>query len=702
MRIGQSGAPQAHDAGHRRALAAVVVAATLLFAVTTAGGETREDVVRVHTLLNLVGEEFRESVHGDEALRDREYAEAQGFFQEARQRWHRLATELGADADVERLFERAHALLGERRDPDEFRATVEMLQVRLTERTGVPPEVFPAAPPSLDRGQRIFASQCSGCHGMQGDGRGPQGASLSPPPSDFTDGEFMADVTPFDFFHVITAGRLTAGMPGWDDALSLQERWDVVAYLWSIPRHDDAGGRALYAQACAGCHGAAGESGPRDLRTAATLARSTDREIAASLRAGGAHGHALPASVRDGGNELRDLVAHVRRLGTLEAGGQDEGRALARARDLLKHAVELHEAGDRGASDVALDAYLAYEAVEKRALLATPTLGRSVESGFVELRGLLGHDGSAANVRDLAARLDREMEGVAQALRPAQGTLALLLQSATIILREGFEALIVIAALAAYLQRSGRGGLRALVYGGALAGLVASAVTAWMFVRVLGLGVVAQELLEGATMLLAAVVLFGVSYWLISRAEAERWQRYIRGRMDAALNRGSRWSLAGTAFLAVYREGVETVLFYHALWGVADGAEGVVIAGMAVGAVALAIVYGATTALGLRVPMRAFFLGTGAVLYLMAFSFAGSGVRELQEAGLVPTTFFGAWPSIAWLGMSSTREVAVVQGAFLAAALVAAAVGFSRWRATRGRVMGRGASKDREAPRPAA
>jgi high-affinity iron transporter len=703
VRTKRSGASHGRGTRQGNGILALAVAATLLLAVTTARAENRDDVVRVYTLLNLVGEEFRESVRGDESLRDREYEEARGFFREALQRWQRLAGEIGRDADVERLFERAEALLTERQDPDAFRATVEALQTRLAERTGVAPEVFPPEAPSLDRGQRIFEAQCSGCHGVAGDGRGPQGAALSPPPSDFTDAEFMAGVTPFDFFHVITAGRLTAGMPGWDEALSLQERWDVVAYLWSIPRQDHTRGGALYAQACVGCHGEAGESGPRELRSVASLARSSDGEIAAALRTSGVHEHALPAGVRDEGDALRDLVAYIRRLGTAEGSGQDEVHALTRARDLLKRAVELHDAGDRAAGDVALDAYLAYEVVEKRALLVIPELGRSVERGFVELRGLLGRSGPAADVRSLATRLDREMEAVGRALLPAQGRLPLLLQSATIILREGFEALIVIAALAAYLRRSGHDGLRALVYGGALAGLVASGITAWMFFRVLGLGVVAQELLEGATMLLAAVVLFGVSYWLISRAEADRWQRFIRGRVDAALNRGSRWSLAGTAFLAVYREGVETVLFYQALWGVAKGAEEAVIAGMVVGLGGLAIVYGATTALGLRVPMRAFFLGTGGVLYLMAFSFAGSGVRELQEAGLVPTTAFDAWPSIGWLGMSPTREVALVQGAFLIAAVVAAAVGVLRWRAAGARETGqRPPSGDREARRPAA
>jgi high-affinity iron transporter len=664
-----------------------------------------DDVVRLHALLNLVGEEFRESVRGEEALREREYAEARGFFEEARQRWRRLAPGTGPDADADVLFDRAAALLTARRDPEGLRAVVEMLQTRIAERTGVAPEVFPPEPPSLEQGQRVFRAHCAGCHGAAGDGRGPQGWTLSPAPSDFTDAAFMADQTPFDFFHVVTAGRLTAGMPGWDEALSLQERWDVVAYLWDIRRRDGERGRALYAEGCAGCHGTGATGNARDFGHVATLARMSDNEILAAIRGGGVHERAL--AVVDSRGALPDLVAHVRRLATLEGAGQDGTPALARAREFLRGALALYEAGDHGrAGEAALDAYLAYEVVEKRALLAVPDLGRSVESGFVELRGLLVRGGSVEDARMLAARLDREMEAVARTLKPSEpstGSLPLLLQSATIILREGFEALIVIAALAAYLHRTGHRGLCSLLYWGAFGGLVASALTAWAFVGVLGLGVVAQEILEGATMLLAAVVLFGVSYWLLSRAEAERWQRYIRGRVSAALRRGSRLSLAGTAFLAVYREGVEAVLFYHALWGVADGAEAALISGIAVGLGGLAALYGATTALGLRVPLRAFFLGTGSVLYLMAFSFAGSGVRELQEAGLVPMTPLEAWPSIAWLGMSPTLEVALVQGALVVAAVVAAVVALRRWRpATGAHIASRQAPGDREARRPAA
>src|SRR6185503_13409958 len=191
------------------------------------------------------------------------------------------------------------------------------------------------------------------------------------------------------------------------------------------------------------------------------------------------------------------------------------------------------------------------------------------------------------------------------------------------------------------------------------------------------------EALEGGAMLLAAVVLFWVSYWLISKAEADRWQRYIRGKVQGALTGGNRGALATAAFLAVYREGFETILFYQALFASAPSGDVMVPAGLVAGLVALAIVYVGLERIGLRVPMHAFFVWTGGFLYAMAVVFAGRGVAELQEAGLLPLTPVGWAPRIETLGIFPTVETLVAQGVFLVLLLYAVGVTMARRRATR-------------------
>jgi high-affinity iron transporter len=168
-------------------------------------------------------------------------------------------------------------------------------------------------------------------------------------------------------------------------------------------------------------------------------------------------------------------------------------------------------------------------------------------------------------------------------------------------------------------------------------------------------------MLEGATMLLAAAVLFWVSYWIISKAEAERWQRYIRGKAEHALAAGSGAALAAAAFLAVYREGFETVLFYQALLGGSPSGDAMVALGFLTGAVLLAIVYALFMRFGFRIPIRPFFLTTGALLYGMAIVFAGKGVHELQEAGVIGLTPVGWAPTLDALGLFPTLETLLAQ-----------------------------------------
>jgi len=181
-----------------------------------------------------------------------------------------------------------------------------------------------------------------------------------------------------------------------------------------------------------------------------------------------------------------------------------------------------------------------------------------------------------------------------------------------------------------------------------------------------------REMMEGVTMLLAAAVLFYVSYWLLSKIEVAKWTAFVHGKMQSALSSGSGAALSAVAFLAVYREGFETILFYKALFTSAGSSGVSVVAGIAAGAVGLVAVYLLINQLGLRVAMKPFFAVTGAMLYYMAFVFAGKGIAELQGAQLIPLTVIDGAPRIPVLGIYPTLESLLVQGLLLALAVAAA------------------------------
>src|SRR6185436_4358846 len=161
-------------------------------------------------------------------------------------------------------------------------------------------------------------------------------------------------------------------------------------------------------------------------------------------------------------------------------------------------------------------------------------------------------------------------------------------------------------------------------------------------------------------------VLFSVSYWLISRVEAAKWQKFIREKVNVALEHGGGKALVLVAFLAVYREGAETALFYQALFN--EGANVVlplslgIIAGLAV----LALVFTLFYRYGVKIPMRPFFTVTSVLLYYMAFVFMGKGIRELQEGNIVPITVMRGFPNIPSMGIFPSVETITGQAILVA------------------------------------
>jgi high-affinity iron transporter len=237
--------------------------------------------------------------------------------------------------------------------------------------------------------------------------------------------------------------------------------------------------------------------------------------------------------------------------------------------------------------------------------------------------------------------------------------------AAIILLREGFEALLVFAALLAFLKRSGNGDKQAWIWGGGGAGLALSVVIAIVVnVAFARAGGSSRELLEGATGLVAAGMLLWMMFWLHSKSNVQSWNRYISERSSRALAANSLMGLAAIAFLAVLREGAETVLFYV---GIAPAIEtGQLLAGLAVGGVALVLVAVLMLVVGVRIPIKPFFLATSVLVFFLAFKFAGMGVHSLQVAGYLQAHSAGYLPSVDFFGVFPTWETTLVQLIILA------------------------------------
>ena len=240
-------------------------------------------------------------------------------------------------------------------------------------------------------------------------------------------------------------------------------------------------------------------------------------------------------------------------------------------------------------------------------------------------------------------------------------------QAFVVLLREGLEAILVVAAIIAYLVKSGHKDKVRHIYWGIAAGLVASGLVALLFTLLFNGNGPQQEILEGVVALVAMLMLLYTSNWMLSKSSVESWNHYIRSRTVAAISKGSVISLALLSFLAVFREGAETVMFYQAIFAMAPGGSREIWAGFAAAAVVLVIVFVLIRFTSVKIPIRPFFIITSLLMAVMVVIFAGGGVHALIEGDLVPATYLPGVPTSDWIGLYPYTQTI---GAQILAALV--------------------------------
>ncbi|TXK85364.1 FTR1 family protein [Paenibacillus sp. N3.4] len=357
--------------------------------------------------------------------------------------------------------------------------------------------------------------------------------------------------------------------------------------------------------------------------------------------------------------------------GKLEAFGQvaksNENVTVASLVTLLEHAKEQLKKNDvQGATASIQTLRSSWLQIEGIVLTQSSSVYTSMERDMVTAYAQL--TASPAQTSEAAVTIAR----MHTSLEPlAAKTSYTMLDATTILLREGLEALLVVIALLGFLNKSGHSDKKQWIWFGVLAGLLLS----------IAMGIVVQQLfstsafgnnnflIAGCTGIFAAVMLLYMSYWLHSKSSVSNWQKYIRDQSVKALATGSLVSLSVLAFLAVFREGTETVLF---MIGMASSISiSSLVGGIVIGVVILVIVALLILKVGLRIPMRPFFLVSSFFVFYLCFKFAGMGVHGLQLAGYLPATTASWLPSWDFIALYPTLESAIPQFVLLICALSA-------------------------------
>jgi high-affinity iron transporter len=445
---------------------------------------------------------------------------------------------------------------------------------------------------------------------------------------------------------------------------------------------DTAQGHALYLKNCASCHGTRGagdDPAARSLSSTPPPAiglKNLTPELTPTLTYNvisvGVRGTAMPAFAPTLTTQQRwNIINYIYTLR-----GQKMALPAARADAtavpgdtaspvilaLLDSALEFARAGKAAeAGDRAFDAYIAFEPLETSARAKKPGLVATMERYFADFKGAVKRNDIAGAKTSRDAIADGLPAVIDLTQQPSTSWEAFF-QSFLIILREGFEAILVLGAVVAFLIKTGHRERLRSIWVGLTLGVLASLVTAVVLKTLLGAMPASRSLVEAITMLIAVAVLFSVSYWLISKVEAAKWQKFIREKVTSALEHGGGKALTLVAFLAVYREGAETALFYQALFNSGPNVGVPLTLGILAGFAALAVIFTLFYRYGVRIPMRPFFAVTSLLLYYMALVFMGKGIRELQEANVMPITVIPGAPHIDAMGIYPSMETLAGQG----------------------------------------
>ncbi|CAK9892241.1 MULTISPECIES: cytochrome c/FTR1 family iron permease [Pseudomonas] len=496
----------------------------------------------------------------------------------------------------------------------------------------------PIITPEPSRGAPLYVQHCSVCHGDSGAGDGPAGLGLTPPPANLRSVERLDHLSLFDLYNTLGLGIEGTDMPSFADQLDERQRWDLAAYVASFTADPaKAKGDKAY--------------------NLADLARQTPAEVEASegpealalFRAQ----RAQPPQVQRGPAQLLDYTASTldKSLAAYQSGDHEQAYDLSVAAylegfELVESSLDNVDANVRKDTEKSLMAYR-----------------QSLQDGLPLEQVQQRLDAAKGKLKDAASLLGGD--GLSWSLSYISGLL--------ILLREGLEAILVLAAILAFLRNTGQqSAVRSVNVGWGLA-LLAGLGTWALAAYVIDVSGAQRELLEGCTALFASVMVLWLGVWMHDRRHAAAWQDYIKSSLVSG---GGRFGFAVLAFFSVYRELFEVILFYETLWLQAGPAgHNAVLAG---GATALVLLVGLAWVIlrgSARLPLALFFSINAALLCALSVVFAGHGVKALQEAGVFgtrPVAFF----DFDWLGIHADAYSLAAQ----VVALLAIAILYGRSR----------------------
>lgn len=578
-------------------------------------------------LLSYVSMDYGEAIQDGKIIDDQEYAEQQEFSEQAL----KLVNESDFlnQKDKEKVIsqiDNLRQLIDKKGTGDRISELAGQINSTIISATNIitAPKVWP----TIENGASLFAQNCALCHGKTGRGDGLAGQGLEPSPSNFHEIALMENFSPYQAYNSIRLGVPGTAMQAYSE-LNEVEIWDLAFYVKSL-RFKDASIDSL------------------KLRN--EFVKITDKVDLKTI-----------ATYTD--NELRDTLSHysdhpdlaVRAVRLLEPLSTEKLNSLPIAKKGLEAALDSYKEGDVSlAKTQAINAYLeGIEPVEARLRVNHLQFVTELEGKMFKVRQVIDKNGS---VGELETRVEEAMEAIEEAEGLIKGHqlnyFLTFLIAATIMLREGLEAFLILAVVLALIRSTGARRALPWLHGGWITA-VAFGVLGWfMSDYIIRFGGKNREIMEGLVSLFAVAVLVYMGFWLHNNSNGKKWASFIKEKVGGYLKENRMWGLAAFSFVIVFREAFEVILFLQAVNLEAENENKSAIGlGVLAAVVVIALIAYLILKYAKHIPLRQLFRFSSWIIVLLAVILMGKGVHSLQESGWVGVSSLSNSIHVEWLGI---------------------------------------------------
>ena len=589
---------------------------TFNFAFATIPPDRAQNARMLINLLDYIGKDYLNAVKVGQIVNEYEYQEMLEFARQSKEFYADLVNE-GDERDSLLLeFDLLQNYISNKEESEIISNLAAKLKREIIALNLV--KISPDRWPDLASGKNLFMAQCSSCHGINGDGKGEAAKGLEPAPTNFTDKEVMHGFSPFQAYNVIQTGIPGTSMISYSN-LSEEEVWDLAFYINSIP------------------FGAKETNNQEPSIALSDVSSLSNSELAEKYN-------------------LNDSDLETIRLFVQNT----TSTPLSIARQFLNASLNSYKNGDvEEARNYSLKAYLeGIEPVEHRIKASDNSLVNDLERSMMGIRTAIQNQKPVDEIEGLTkeayANIDRAEE-IIGGQNNSIGFTAFM--SASILLREGLEAFLIIIAIIGILRSMQADKAVRWVHSGWIVA-VGIGVLSWFFTdQLISWGAQSRELMEGGIALFAVFVLLYIGFWMHRKTEMSRWKIFVEDKVKGLVKRNNLIGLAVFSFLVVFREAFESVIFLSS-WSLESGKENEagIWSGVAIAATLLVLISWAILKFINRIPLRQFFLYFSLVVVFMAMILAGEGVHALQESGFSTVTSLPVNIRLGALGIYPTLE----------------------------------------------